>query len=40
MFTHTNIKITTKGRKHLGAVVESVTYKVQHVKDLVNNWNT
>ena len=40
MFTNTNINITIDGRKHLGAVVGSDTYKVQYVEDLVNDWNT
>ena len=39
MFTDTNIKITTEGRKHLGAVVGSDTQKVQYVEDLVNDLN-
>ena len=39
MFTDTNIKITTEGRKHFGAVIGSDTYKVQFVEDLVNDWN-
>ena len=32
-----NKSISTDGRKHLGAVVGSDTYKVWYVKDLVNN---
>ena len=40
MFTDTNINITTDGRKHLGAVVGSDTYKVQYIEDLVDDWNT
>ena len=40
MFTNTKINITIDGRKHLGAVVGSDTYKVQFVENLVNNWNT
>ena len=40
MFTETNIKIATEERKHLGAVVGSDTYKVQYVKNLVNDQNT
>ena len=40
MFSDTNIKIITKGRKHLGAVVGSDTYRVQNVEDLVIDWNT
>ena len=40
MFTDTNINITTDGRKHLGAVVGSDTYKVQYVEELVDDWNT
>ena len=35
-----NINITTDGRKHLGAVVGSNTYKVQYIEDLVHDWNT
>ena len=35
-----NKSISTDGRKHLGAVVGSDTYKVWYVKDLVNDWNT
>ena len=34
------MNITTNGRKHLGAVVGSDTYKVQFVEELVNDWNT
>ena len=40
MLTDTNINITTDGRKRLGAVVGSDTYKVQNVEDLVDDWNT
>ena len=40
MFTDTNINITVEGKKHLGAIVGKDKCKVQHVKDLVNNWNT
>ena len=40
MFTDTNINIATDGRKHLGAVVGSDTYKSQYVEDLVDDWNT
>ena len=40
MLTDTNINITTDGRKRLGAVVGSDTYKVQYVEDLVDDWNT
>ena len=40
IFTDTNINITANGRKHLGAVVVSNTYKVHHVEDLVDDWNT
>ena len=40
VFSDTNIKITTKGRKHLGAVVGSDTYRVQNIEDLVIDWNT
>ena len=40
MFTDTNINITTDGRKHLGAVVGSDTYKVQYIEDLIDDWNT
>ena len=40
IFTDTNINITTDGRKHLGAVVGSDTYKIKHVEDLVDDWNT
>ena len=39
MFTDTNINITTDGRKYLKAVVESDTYKVKYVEDLVDDWN-
>ena len=40
MFIDTNINITTDGRKHLGAVVATDTYKVWCFGDLVDNWNT
>ena len=40
MFTDANINITADGRKHLGAVVGSDTYKVQYVEDLVDDWKT
>ena len=40
IFTDTNINITADGRKHLGAVVGSDTYKVQYVENLVDDWNT
>ena len=40
MFTDTNINITTDGRKHLGAVVGSDTYKVQYIENLIDDWNT
>ena len=39
IFTDTKINITTDGRKHLGAVVGSDTYKVQYVEDLADDWN-
>ena len=34
------INITADGRKSLGAVVGSDTYKVQYVENLVRDWNT
>ena len=37
MFPDTNINNTTNGRKHLGAVVGSDTYKVQYFVDLVDD---
>ena len=40
IFTDTNINITADGRKHLGAVVGSDTYKFQYVENLVDDWNT
>ena len=40
LFTDTNINITTDGRKHLGAVAGSDTYKVQYIEDLVDDCNT
>ena len=40
MFTDTNINIATNGRKHLGAVVGSDTYKSRYVEDLIDDCNT
>ena len=40
IFADTNINITADGRKHLGDVVGSKTYKLQYAEDLVNDWNT
>ena len=40
MFTDTNIKIKTEGRKYLETATGSDTYKVQYVENLVNDWNT
>ena len=38
MFIDTDIKITTEGGKHFGAVVGSNTYKVQYIEDIANDW--
>ena len=40
IFTGTSINIRADGRKNLGAVVGSDTYKVQYVENLVGDWNT
>ncbi len=38
MFKGTGIQITTEGKRHLGAVIGSSTFKEKYVSDLVDDW--
>ena len=38
VFKNTNLKITTDGHRHLGAVIGSNRYKDEYMKDKVENW--
>ena len=38
VFKHSGLKITTEGRRHLGAVVGADTYKTEYVNQLLDSW--
>ena len=38
IFSQSGLKITTEGRRHLGAVVGSAVYKKEYVDQLVDSW--
>ena len=38
IFNDLKINITTEGKKHLGAVIGSVQYREEYVKEKVENW--
>ena len=38
VFAQSNVNITTSGKRHLGAVIGSESYKKEYVSDLVNDW--
>ena len=38
VFNGTGLNITTKGKRHLGAVIGSQAYKDEYVSDLMNEW--
>ena len=38
VFAQSNLNITTSGKRHLGAVIGSESYKKEYVSDLVNDW--
>ena len=40
MFQGTGINITDHGRKHLGAVIGSIMYKEEYVREIVEEWKT
>ena len=37
-FRGSEVKITTEGKKHLGAAIGSEDFKASYVKSLVDNW--
>ena len=37
-FAGTGINITTEGKRHLGAVVGTLAYKIEYVRNLVDEW--
>ena len=37
-FNYLDVKITTTGQRHLGAVIGSLQYKNEYVMKLVNSW--
>ena len=37
-FTRSEVKITTKGEKHLGAAIGSADFKASYIKLPVDNW--
>ena len=38
VFKDTNIKITTEGQRHLGAVIGSETFKQKYVQEKIDQW--
>ena len=36
--THTNVKITTEDKRHLGAVIETTNYRQSYVKEKIDQW--
>ena len=38
VFKDTNIKITTEGQQHLGAVIGSETFKQKYVQEKIDQW--
>ena len=40
LFDNSNIYITVEGKRHLGAIVGSDSYKHEYVDDLVKDWNS
>ena len=39
VFNDSNVNITIKGKRHLGAVIGSNEYREEYAEDLVNDWN-
>ena len=39
VFNDSNVNITIKEKRHLGAVIGSNKYREEYMKDLVNDWN-
>ena len=39
LFLNSRVNITNKGKRHLGAVIESTEYCEEYVKDLVKVWD-
>ena len=39
-FDNSNVNITVEGSRHLGAIVESNSYKREYVDELVKDWNS
>ena len=40
LFDNSNVNITVKGKRHLGAIVGSEIYKCEYINDLVKDWNS
>ena len=38
IFNNTKIKITTDGQRHLGAVIDTANFKINYMKEKVNQW--
>ena len=38
LFSHTGIKITCAGERHLGAVIGSQEFRTEYIKDKIDNW--
>ena len=38
VFPNSRMAITAKGKRHLGAVIESIEYRDVYVKKLVKDW--
>ena len=39
LFANSRVNIRAEGKTHLGAVIESIEYRDEYVKDLVKNWD-
>ena len=39
LFDNSNVNITVKGKRHLGAIVGSEIYKREYINDLAKDWN-
>ena len=40
LFHNSNVNITVKGKRHLGAITGSGGYKCEYVDELVKDWNS
>ena len=40
LFANSRVNITAEGKTHLGAVIRSIEYRDEYVKDIVKNWDS